>query len=79
MAIDETHDALNEELRLLEKEIAELRGETEELRSGLADGEDDPGDFVDHASRITMAEEQEAFLATLESRRQDLLRQLGRT
>ncbi len=44
MATDDAQDARNEALRLLENEIAELREQIEQLRAGLAQAEDDPGD-----------------------------------
>ena len=79
MASEEPQEALTEELRLLDKEIAERRQEAQQLRTGLADHAEGAGDLVDEESPIEMAEEQEAVLATLEARRQEVLRQLGRT
>ena len=79
MATEEPQDGLDEELRRLDKEIAGLRQEAEQLRTGLADHAEGAGDLVDEESPIEMAEEQEAVLATLEARREEVLRELGRT
>jgi hypothetical protein len=68
---------LRQELERVEREIDELRQHVRELRERIGNRWDDPGDRVDHTSLITMAEEQEAVLATLEARRNALRERLA--
>jgi bacterioferritin (cytochrome b1) len=69
--------ALRDELQRVEEELAQLREAAAELRRRIGERADDPTDPVERATVITAAEEQEAFIAVLESRREDLLRRLG--
>ncbi|MCW2878723.1 MAG: hypothetical protein JWQ95_2823 [Sphaerisporangium sp.] len=69
--------ALREELRLLEEDLPRLRQTAAELRERVGERADAPTDAAEMATLITMAEEQEAFAATLEARREELLRRLG--
>jgi hypothetical protein len=57
-----------DELERLEREIAELRPQIREIRDRLAD----PGNERDRTEMLTMAEEQEAILAVLEQRAENL-------
>jgi hypothetical protein len=75
MDADGSKAALEEELRQVEADLAELRRTAAELRSQIGDG---PGDAVDRSTTITAAEEQEALADQLEARRDELLRRLGR-
>ncbi|MCW2914522.1 MAG: hypothetical protein JWN52_2590 [Actinomycetia bacterium] len=75
MDADGSKAALEEELRQVEADLAELRRTAVELRSQIGDG---PGDAVDRSATITAAEEQEALADQLEARRDELLRRLGR-
>jgi chromosome segregation ATPase len=70
MAADEPHPALSEELRMIDERLAELRQELEGLQDDLRDADDS-------AAAITLVEEQQALIETLEARRAELRRQLG--
>ena len=70
MATDEPEAALREELRTIDERLAELRQELEGLQDDLRDADDS-------AAAITLVEEQEALIETLETRRAQLARQLG--
>lgn len=67
--IDDPHD----ELEVIDAELERLRNELTDVRRRLAERWDDPGDAVDHTAPLTMAEEIEAYIATLEARREELL------
>jgi hypothetical protein len=69
--------ALREELRLVEEELAELRRTAAELRRRIGENADAPVDSADISAAITAAEEQEAFIAVLEARRDELRQRLG--
>ncbi|MDQ1380253.1 MAG: hypothetical protein QOJ71_972 [Actinomycetota bacterium] len=60
------------ELRRIEAAIATLRPQIQEIRERLANHWDDPTDGPERSEILTMAEEQEAILAVLESRREEL-------
>jgi hypothetical protein len=62
-------DSPEEELRVIDEELARLREAAASLRREIGERQDDPGDPVDHASLIEAAEEQEALIAELEDRR----------
>jgi hypothetical protein len=72
-----SEEAVRQELALVEQELAELRETAAELRRRIGEEADAPEDEVDLTAMITAAEEQEAFVAILEQRREDLLRRLG--
>ncbi len=63
---------LRTELERVEREVAELRPQIRDIREQLAD----PGDGSDRTEMLTMAEQQEAILAVLEVRRDELRRRL---
>lgn len=71
---DET--ALRDELRTLEEDLARLRQTASELRESIGEGADSPTDAAELSNLTTMAEEQEAIVASLEARRDGLLRRL---
>jgi hypothetical protein len=72
-----TADALRQELRGVEEELAQLRATAADLRRRIGERDDDPTDPAERSLLITTAEEQEAFVAVLEQRREDLIRRLG--
>jgi hypothetical protein len=72
-------DALREELRMVEEDLERLRATARELRERLGEHADAPTDAAEIATMLTMAEEQEAFAATLEARREELLQRLAET
>jgi hypothetical protein len=63
---------LRAELERVEREIAELQPQIRDIREQLAD----PADGRDRTEMLTMAEQQEAILAVLEVRRDELRRRL---
>jgi polyhydroxyalkanoate synthesis regulator phasin len=67
--------AVREELESVERTIAELRRTVAALRQ--ESGSDGPADPEDVTSLITSANEQEAVIAELEERREELRRRLG--
>jgi hypothetical protein len=67
---------LREELRRVEEELAQLRETAAALRRRIAERADDPTDSAERTTLITAAEEQEAFIEVLESRREQLLERL---
>ena len=71
-----TADALREELRAVEGELAQLRESAAELRRRIGSRDDDPTDPEERSLLIATAEEQEALIEVLEQRREDLLRRL---
>jgi hypothetical protein len=78
MAGGQSKEELEEELRLVEEDIAAVRPVLEELRRRIGEREDDPTDIEERSALIENREEQEALLARLEERRDELLRRLGR-
>jgi hypothetical protein len=69
----EDSGALQEQLRTLEAEVAEMRQTLASLRRGIGERSDAP----DMAAAITAAEEQEAVLRLLEAKRDKVQRQLA--
>jgi hypothetical protein len=69
--------ALREELRMVEEDLAKLRETARELRETVGESAAAPTDAAETSMLITMAEEQEGLVATLEARREDLMRRLG--
>jgi hypothetical protein len=67
---------LEDSLREVDAELAELRRTARGLREQV--GEDEPGDYADRSAAIEAADEQDEIIAQLEDRRSDLLRRLGR-
>lgn len=73
----EDSGALQEQLRTLEAEVAEMRKTVASLRRGIGERSDAPVDAADMAAAITAAEEQEAVLKLLEAKRDRVQRQLA--
>jgi hypothetical protein len=69
-------DATRDELRDVEEELALLRVQARSLRSPLGARDAGPMDLAENAAQITAAEEQEALIEVLESRRETLQRRL---
>jgi hypothetical protein len=69
MTSTDSPDALREELRALEAQIAELQGVVDDTRSDLAE-------TADKTAAIEAAEQQEALIGQLELRRRDLMERL---
>jgi len=65
------------ELQLLERELAELRQEADELRSEIGDPNEDPAELEDRANLITSLETHEALIESFEARLESLRRRLG--
>jgi hypothetical protein len=70
-------DAVREELRLVEEELAELRRTAEEARRRIGDRSDWPTDPAEIGMQITAVEEQRAVINALEARRDALRVRLG--
>ncbi|HEY7223188.1 MAG TPA: hypothetical protein VH561_06215 [Micromonosporaceae bacterium] len=70
-------DALQDELRVVDEELAGLRAEVAQLRGQFGGRDSGPMDLAENAAAITAAEEQEALIGVLEQRRAGLLRKLG--
>lgn len=66
-----------EELQQIEDDLARLRGDLDEVRAPGGDRFDAPNDAGDVAAELTAEQEQQAIIATLEKRRDDLRRKLG--
>jgi hypothetical protein len=70
-------DSPEEELRIVDEELARLRETAADLRRRIGERWDDPTDLAERSRLIEAAEEQEALIEELESRRDRLLRQPG--
>ena len=68
--------ALAEKLKLVEEDLARLRGTAAGLRRRIGDRDEEPTDAAERAALIETAEEQEALIDQLEARREELLRRL---
>jgi hypothetical protein len=75
MADDTTNGDPGTELARVERQIDDLRQSVRELREGLNDV--GPTDAEDRSQVLSQAEEQEAVIAELELRRDDLRGRLG--
>ncbi|MFD1939247.1 MULTISPECIES: hypothetical protein [Nonomuraea] len=64
-----------EELRQLEEDLAKLKSANAELRSQISDM--GATDAVERAAMLSMADEQDALIAELETRRDSLRDRLG--
>ncbi|GII65250.1 hypothetical protein Skr01_53350 [Sphaerisporangium krabiense] len=73
---EETPEALREELRVVDEDLAGLRQTVRELRERIGDRADGPTDMTEIGALINMADEQDGFIATLEARRENLLGRL---
>lgn len=70
-------DSPDEELRVIDEDLARLRATVADLRRRIGERWDDPADPVDRSQLIEAAEEQEALIAELEDRRARLSGQPG--
>jgi hypothetical protein len=77
MEQEDSKAALREELRQVEADLKRLRQTAAELRRQIGEEWYEPTDEAERSLLITAAEEQEAFAAELEARRDELLRRLG--
>jgi hypothetical protein len=75
--VAERPDAPGAKLDLLDEEIAELQPRVTELRRRIGERADYPTDPEEVAQLLTEVEEQEAVLATLKARRDELMERLG--
>jgi bacterioferritin (cytochrome b1) len=78
MSTSESAAALQDELRVVEEDLARLRETAADLRRRIGERADEPTDPVERSALIEQAEEQEALIDVLEARREELLRELGR-
>jgi hypothetical protein len=76
MGADDSTAQLREELRLVEEELTRLRTTAAELRRQIGERSYEPTDPAERSRLITEAEEQEALIAVLERRREELLQRL---
>jgi hypothetical protein len=76
MGGDDPNAQLREELGRLEEELAQLRATAAELRRQIGERSFEPTDPAERSLLITEAEEQEALIAVLERRREELLQRL---
>jgi hypothetical protein len=72
-------DSPDEELRVIDEDLARLRATVADLRRRIGERWDDPADPVDRSQLIEAAEEQEALIAELEERRARLSGQPGQS
>ncbi|MEV5749407.1 hypothetical protein AB0L00_16445 [Actinoallomurus sp. NPDC052308] len=78
MAEERSREELEEELRVVEDDIASLRPTLKELRRQIGQQEYGPTDPAEQSVQLQNVEEQEAILGRMEDRRVDLLRRLGK-
>ena len=76
MGADDVTAQLRQELALVEEELTRLRTTAAELRRQIGERSVEPTDSAKRSLLITEAEEQEAFIAALERRREELLQRL---
>jgi len=77
MSSAEARSALQEELRLVEEDLARLRQTAADLRQRIGERGDGPVDPEEISALTTSAEEQEALIDDLEARREALLQRVG--
>ena len=68
---------LRTQLSSVDSEIEQLRRTAEELREQIGDRSDGATDPAERAAVITAAEEQEALIGVLTTRRESLLRRIN--
>jgi F0F1-type ATP synthase membrane subunit b/b' len=68
---------IRDELQLVEEDLAQLREMAASLRQRIGDRSDEPTDAAERSAVIESAGEQDALIAQLEARREQLLAQLG--
>jgi uncharacterized membrane protein len=72
-----SREEIREELQLVEDDVARLREAVADLRTRLGEAWNEPTDIEERTAMIEAAEEQEALISELETRRQELLQRLG--
>lgn len=77
MSATRSQAAIREELQLVEEDLTNLRGTAASLRQRIGERADEPTDPAERAATIESADEQEALIAQLESRREQLLAELS--
>jgi uncharacterized protein involved in exopolysaccharide biosynthesis len=75
--VTDSLDAHRQDLAALDQEIADLQKRAAELRLRIGERADYPTDLEEVSMLLTEAEEQEAVLATLKGRRDQLAERLG--
>jgi hypothetical protein len=78
MDTSESAAAFEDELRVVEEDLAWLREAAADLRRRIGEREDEPTDPAERSAMIEQAEEQEALIDVFKARREELLRDLGR-
>jgi TolA-binding protein len=78
MTHERSTEELEEELRVVEEDIASLRPTLEDLRRQIGQRDEGPTDLEERSLQIQQMEEQEAILGRMEERRADLRGRLGR-
>lgn len=68
---------LRDQLQAVEARIARLRQEVQQLREEIGQSWDSPIDPAERAVLLTNVEQQEALIADLEIRREQILQRLG--
>jgi hypothetical protein len=68
---------LQEELRLVDEDLEQLRKSNRELHERIGDRDEEPTDAEERSAMIFMAEEQDSLISDLESRREQLVQRLG--
>jgi hypothetical protein len=76
MGADDPPAQLREELGQVDEELARLRTIAAELRRQIGERSYEPTDPAERSLLITEAEQQEALVAVLERRREELLQRL---
>ena len=68
---------LQEELRLVDEDLEQLRKSNRELHERIGDRDEEPTDPEERSAMIFMAEEQDSLISDLESRREQLAQRLS--
>jgi chromosome segregation ATPase len=68
---------LQEELRLVDEDLEQLRKSNRELHERIGDRDEEPTDAEERSAMIFMAEEQDSLISDLEGRREQLVQRLG--
>src|SRR3954452_15933237 len=76
MGADDPTAQLRDQVGRVEEELTRLRNTAAELRRQIGEGSYEPTDPAERSLLITEAEEQEALIAVLERRREELLQRL---
>ena len=77
MSATRSQAAIREELQLVEEDLTSLRETATSLRRRIGERADEPTDPAERAATIESADEQEALIAQLDARREQLLAELS--